>query len=76
MRGAIPPLPQHVLMAWCLVKHKDKFTFTYMDETKHLCFSQTKLKNANLWSLDFHCQPVSSAIIKNFVSVTRLNEGD
>jgi hypothetical protein len=22
--GAIPPLPQHVFMAWCLVKHRDE----------------------------------------------------
>jgi hypothetical protein len=29
MRGAIPPLPQHVIIAWCLVKHKDNFTFTF-----------------------------------------------
>jgi hypothetical protein len=28
MRGAIPPLPQHVFMVWCLVKHRDNFTFT------------------------------------------------
>jgi hypothetical protein len=28
MRGAIPPLPQFVFMAWCLVKHRDNFTFT------------------------------------------------
>jgi hypothetical protein len=27
MRGAIPPLPQFVFMAWCLVKHRDNFTF-------------------------------------------------
>jgi hypothetical protein len=26
MRGATPPLPQHALMAWCLVKHRDDFT--------------------------------------------------
>jgi hypothetical protein len=29
MRGAIPPLPQYVFMAWCLVKHRDNFTFTH-----------------------------------------------
>jgi hypothetical protein len=23
MRGTIPPLPQYVFMAWCLVKHRD-----------------------------------------------------
>jgi hypothetical protein len=28
MREAIPPLPQYVFMAWCLVKHRDNFTFT------------------------------------------------
>jgi len=28
MRGAIPLLPQSAFMAWCLVKHKDNFTFT------------------------------------------------
>jgi hypothetical protein len=27
MRGAILPLPQYVFMAWCLVKHRDNFTF-------------------------------------------------
>jgi hypothetical protein len=27
LRGAIPPLPQQVFMAWCLVKHRDNFTF-------------------------------------------------
>jgi hypothetical protein len=26
MRGAIPPLPQQVFMAWYLVKHRDNFT--------------------------------------------------
>jgi hypothetical protein len=25
--GAIPPLPQYVFMAWCLVKRRDNFTF-------------------------------------------------
>jgi hypothetical protein len=27
MSGAIPPLPQYVFMAWCLVKNRDNFTF-------------------------------------------------
>jgi hypothetical protein len=30
MSGAIPPLPQYVFMAWCLVKHGDNFTFTFL----------------------------------------------
>jgi hypothetical protein len=32
-RGTIPPLPQYAFMVWCLVKHRDNFTFylyTYM----------------------------------------------
>jgi hypothetical protein len=29
MRGAIHPLPQYVFMSWCLVKHRDNFTFTF-----------------------------------------------
>jgi hypothetical protein len=29
MRGAIPPLPQYIFMAWCLVKHRHSFTFTF-----------------------------------------------
>jgi hypothetical protein len=28
MRGAIPPLPQYAFMVWCLVKHRDNFSFT------------------------------------------------
>jgi hypothetical protein len=27
--GAISPLPQYVFMSWCLVKHRDIFTFTF-----------------------------------------------
>jgi hypothetical protein len=30
MRGAIPPLPQYIFMAWCLVKQRDNFTFTFI----------------------------------------------
>jgi hypothetical protein len=27
MSGAIPPLPDYAFMAWCLVKHRNNFTF-------------------------------------------------
>jgi len=30
MRGAIPPLPQHVYMAWCLVKHRDNLPLPFL----------------------------------------------
>jgi hypothetical protein len=29
MREAIPPLPQYAFMAWCLVTHRDSFTFIF-----------------------------------------------
>jgi hypothetical protein len=29
MHEAIPPLPQYTFTAWCLVKHRDNFTFTF-----------------------------------------------
>jgi hypothetical protein len=34
MRGAILPLPQYVFMAWCLVKHRDNFIFTFTLKTR------------------------------------------
>jgi hypothetical protein len=37
MRGNIPPFPQYVFLAWCLVEHRDKFTFTFkVDEVTGL----------------------------------------
>jgi hypothetical protein len=30
MLGAIPLIPHYAFMAWCLVKHRDKFTFTFL----------------------------------------------
>jgi hypothetical protein len=29
MCGTVLPLPQYAFMAWCLVKHRDNFTFTF-----------------------------------------------
>jgi hypothetical protein len=29
MRGAIPPLPQYVFMAWWLVKHRDSILISF-----------------------------------------------
>jgi len=40
MRGTIPPLPQYVFMVWCLVKHRDNFTFTLQS----LRISETELR--------------------------------
>jgi hypothetical protein len=33
MRGAILPLPQYAFVAWCLVKHRDNFTFCFIRHT-------------------------------------------
>jgi len=30
MQGAIPSPLQYVFAAWCLVKHRDMFTFSYI----------------------------------------------
>jgi hypothetical protein len=27
MSGAIPPLSEYAFMAWCLVKHRDRYSF-------------------------------------------------
>jgi hypothetical protein len=51
MSGAIPPLRQYVFMAWCLVKHRDNFTFmTLKTHTnyRHLASNErTSVKYAN-----------------------------
>jgi hypothetical protein len=39
MRGAIPP-PQYAFMAWCLVKHRDNFTFCVYNLTSHSILSR------------------------------------
>jgi hypothetical protein len=41
MRGDIPPLPQYALIAWCLVKLRDNFTF-YLSSSGYA------------WSFSFH----------------------
>jgi hypothetical protein len=49
MRGAIPPLSQYVFIAWCLVKHRDTFTFNFTTDirfemrlTTHECYSDAE----------------------------------
>jgi hypothetical protein len=38
MGGTVPPLPQYIFMAWCLVKNRDNFTFTspYLSISPHV----------------------------------------
>jgi hypothetical protein len=44
LRGAIPPLPQSVFMAWCLVKHRDNFTFTLPTNVKSALMCAVKFQ--------------------------------
>jgi hypothetical protein len=41
MRGAIPPLPQYVFMAWCLIKHRGELCLTF---TLNICGSTDYLE--------------------------------
>jgi hypothetical protein len=56
MRGAIPPLSQYVFMAWCLVKHRDNFTFTF------LCEQTTRKQNKKTNNFNY-----SGKIIADFL---------
>jgi hypothetical protein len=64
MRGAIPALPKHVLVAWSFVKHRDSFTFP--SERKDKSSEQNISKHSlNLmcssclreWNFDFLLSP-------------------
>jgi hypothetical protein len=56
MRGAIPSLPQYAFMVWCLVKHRDNFTFTFTSKTSEFCIrsdSQRSVSGGALLSTGF-----------------------
>jgi hypothetical protein len=65
MRGAIPPLPQYVFMAWCLVKHRENFTFTFtLNGHRHALLTivlevtlMNREKSAECWN----CNPTTDA---------------
>jgi hypothetical protein len=50
MRGAIPPLPQYVFMAWCLVKRRDNFIFTLFMVCPTFWPSTCCFGPANIWN--------------------------
>jgi hypothetical protein len=39
--------PQYVFMAWCLVKHRDNFTFLLLEETEMVCFRHVYFDGIN-----------------------------
>jgi hypothetical protein len=53
MRGAVPPLPQYVLMAWYLIKHRDIFTiFLYASPVYPMTFEPTSKVHTALTRLE------------------------
>jgi hypothetical protein len=53
MCGTIPPLPQCVFMVWCLVTHRDNFTFYLkLRVSKEKTSIRFEVKNRILHSLN------------------------
>jgi len=61
MRGAIPPLPQHVFVAWCLVQHRDNFTFNFMYEKLFHAITTTNMARVRALFLYFYITNVTSS---------------
>jgi hypothetical protein len=54
MYGAIPLISQYVFIAWCLVKHRDNFTFIFTfngndNFKKCVCAPSEQYDRINLW---------------------------
>jgi hypothetical protein len=59
MRGAIPPLPQYVFMAWCLVNHRDDFTFIFIYDVykgNYVMIGVSLAYDSALGVYSLHCQ--------------------
>jgi hypothetical protein len=56
MHGTVPPLPQYIFMAWCLVKRKDNFTEACYFKF-HACI-QALLFNCRDWDWKFNLHDV------------------
>jgi len=66
MRGAIPSFPQYVFMAWCLVKHRDKFNFTFELFSLIKSGEYNKLWSSSLFSV-IHPPVTSSVLLSTFI---------
>jgi hypothetical protein len=44
MRGALPPLPQYALMAWCSVKAQGQL-YLHLNKTSHIHTESTYANN-------------------------------
>jgi hypothetical protein len=70
MSGAIPPLPEYAFMAWCLVQHRNNFTFTSTFTKVHYSFDKSSpldpvLIHFNLYARlgSFHRDEYSSRVV-------------
>jgi hypothetical protein len=52
--------PQYVFMAWCLVKHRDNFTFTLISVSSSSHFTGTKISGvvAEAWAQSHSVMPL------------------
>jgi hypothetical protein len=48
MHGVISPLSQYVFTAWCLVQHRDNFTFTFYNSEIGLCVEAAVQENVKI----------------------------
>jgi hypothetical protein len=76
MRGAIPPLPQYVFMARCLVKHRGNFTllFTLWARQTYQLSTYRNIQNINEWIIKKRVDikpPTTDSITMGFVQVNR-----
>jgi hypothetical protein len=72
MHGAIPPLPQYVFMAWCLVEHRDNFRIFSIINNNYNDYTEIKNKcscNENATYLNHDVTSVLHAFSLNYSSV-------
>jgi hypothetical protein len=68
MSGAIPPLPQYAFVAWCLVKHRDNFTFTFLSKDIALIADHKNLISDGRIVFCSHRATVLSVPLPSFLS--------
>jgi len=69
MSGAISPLPRYALMAWCLVKHRDNFTFTFTKfmQEHHFTSVHDSLIPAAVITISFSCYKQASTLTTQYL---------
>jgi hypothetical protein len=66
MSGGIPSLPQYAYMAWCLVKHKENFTFLIREHIiQHMHLHKRPLYLVFLCFQDSSCNKALNIIVRH-----------